>query len=166
MVQVRTASRNDSPVIVEFQVSMALETEEVALDPAVVSQGVLAVFDDHTKGCYYVAETEGAIIGSLLTTYEWSDWRNGTVLWIQSVYVLPAYRRLGTYRKLYAHIREMVNGNPALRGIRLYADKNNRTAHQVYVNLGMNPDHYRTYEWMKDSSEVMTSAEGESDQAV
>lgn len=146
---VRNAVAEDTRVIASFQLAMALETEGLMLDPEVVDKGVGAVFEVPTRGCYYVAEIEGTVIGSLLTTFEWSDWRNGTVLWIQSVYVLPQHRRKGVYRKLYRHVRETVEADPTLCGIRLYADVSNTTAHQTYRVMGMNADHYLTFEWMK-----------------
>ena len=146
---VRQATRSDSASIVEFQLSMAWETEELKLNEPTVIKGVAAVFEDPSKGIYYVAETEGKVVGSLLTTFEWSDWRNGTVLWIQSVYVRPEYRKRSIFSKLYKHIQEKVNGNTALRGIRLYADKTNIPAHGVYEHLGMTAEHYQMFEWMK-----------------
>jgi len=105
--------------------------------------------NDPHKGQYYVAEIQGEVIGSLLTTFEWSDWRNGTVLWIQSVYVKPQFRRKGVYSNLYLHLKKEVLENPMLKGIRLYADKSNVAAHKTYRKLGMNPDHYTTFEWLK-----------------
>ncbi len=146
---VRSATVEDVPVIAGFQTAMASETEHIELNRETVGQGVSAVFEKPERGRYYVAESDGRVVGSLLTTYEWSDWRNGTVLWIQSVYVLPGYRRKGIYRAMYKHIRELVNADPGLFGIRLYADVSNTTAHLVYESLGMKKDHYLTFEWMK-----------------
>jgi len=146
---VRKAIIEDAHTIASFQLAMALETEQLMLDPDVVDKGVKAVFDDPALGNYYVAVINGEVIASLLTTYEWSDWRNGTVLWIQSVYVLPQHRRKGAYRNMYRHLQEMVKADSSLRGIRLYADISNITAHHTYLDLGMNADHYLTFEWMK-----------------
>ena len=146
---IRQAKESDSANIVEFQLAMAWETEQLQLDEPTVIKGVAAVFQDPAKGIYYVAETEGKVVGSLLTTFEWSDWRNGTVLWIQSVYVRPEYRKRSIFSKLYKHIQEKVNGNRDLRGIRLYADKTNISAHGVYEHLGMTAEHYQMFEWMK-----------------
>jgi len=146
---IRQAIESDSGSIVEFQLSMAWETEELKLNEPTVIKGVAAVFEDPAKGIYYVAETDGKVVGSLLTTFEWSDWRNGTVLWIQSVYVRPEYRKRSIFSKLYKHIQEKVNGNPDLRGIRLYADKTNIPAHGVYEHLGMTAEHYQMFEWIK-----------------
>ncbi len=148
---IRRANVDDLGQIVAFQRAMARETEEIDLDVQTVTRGVTAVFDDSGKGVYYVAEADGAVIGSLLTTFEWSDWRDGTILWIQSVYVLPAFRRKGVYSRLYEHIRAMVVDHPGLQGIRLYADKRNTGARQVYQKLGMTSDHYITFEWLKKS---------------
>jgi GNAT superfamily N-acetyltransferase len=146
---IRQATETDSDSIVEFQISMAWETEQLQLSEPTVIRGVAAVFQDESKGIYYVAETEGKVVGSLLTTFEWSDWRNGTVLWIQSVYVRPEYRKRSIFSRLYKHIQEKVASNPDLRGIRLYADKSNTAAHGVYEHLGMTAEHYQMYEWMK-----------------
>jgi ribosomal protein S18 acetylase RimI-like enzyme len=146
---VREAIRNDAHLIADFQLAMASETEQLMLDPDAVEKGVFAVFDDPGKGKYYVTEMNGEVIGSLMTTYEWSDWRNGTVLWIQSVYILPRHRRKGAYRKMYRFLQEVVYADNNLRGIRLYVDKSNTPAQATYYGLGMNAEHYQTYEWMK-----------------
>ncbi len=147
---VRKAIPEDARHITDFQIAMALETEGIALDRQTVTPGVNAVFNDPNKGSYYIAEEGGRVIASLLTTFEWSDWRNGTVLWIQSVYVLPGYRGKGIYKALYRHIRTMVEQDNRLKGIRLYADKGNITAQKVYEKLEMTADHYQLYEWLKD----------------
>jgi GNAT superfamily N-acetyltransferase len=145
----RKAIKEDAGLIAAFQLAMALETEQLILDPQIVDGGVRAVFDDPNRGNYYVAEFNGEVIGSLLTTFEWSDWRNGTVLWIQSVYVLPQFRRHGVYRNMYRYLQEMVLNDNNLRGIRLYADISNTPAHLTYLKMGMNADHYQTFEWIK-----------------
>lgn len=146
---IRQATEADAASIVEFQLAMAWETESLKLDEPTVEKGVAAVFADSSKGTYYVAEASGKVLGSLLTTFEWSDWRNGTVLWIQSVYVRPEYRKQSIFSKLYKHIQQMVVNSNNLRGIRLYADKTNTSAHGVYEHLGMSAEHYQMYEWMK-----------------
>lgn len=150
---VREAKSGDLNSIVEFQLSMAKETEAVMLDRNTVEKGVAAVLKDSSKGIYYVAEADGIVIGSLLTTYEWSDWRNGTVLWIQSVYVVPEFRRKGVYSKIYKYVQNRVLESNHLKGIRLYADKKNSGAQLVYRKLGMNPDHYITFEWLKENTQ-------------
>jgi GNAT superfamily N-acetyltransferase len=146
----RSAATADIPSIVGFQIAMARETEELELDPEVVRKGVAAVCDDAARGRYYVAERDNRVVGCLLITYEWSDWRNGSVWWIQSVYVVPEYRRQGLYAGLYAHVKELANADPHVRGIRLYVDRRNARAQSVYGRLGMNGEHYQVFEWMKD----------------
>lgn len=148
-MQVRKATTKDIPSIVDFQLKMAAETEGIELHESTVLKGVSAVINDNTKGQYYVTEINNRIVASLLTTYEWSDWRNGTILWIQSVYVLKEYRRKGVYRNMYSHIKQLVLENEKLNGIRLYADKSNLPAQNTYQELGMNHDHYITFEWLK-----------------
>lgn len=148
-MKVRTATIKDLETLVDFQVAMARETEGIDLQLETVEKGVKAVLNDPAKGKYYIAEINNKVVSSLLTTFEWSDWRNGTVLWIQSVYVMPQYRRRGVYRRMYSHIKTMVLSSDNLNGIRLYADKSNLPAHKTYINLGMNQDHYITFEWLK-----------------
>ena len=149
MTIIRKANPSDAPYVVDYQIQMALETENLELTKSVVELGVGAVFNDKSKGAYYVAEIDGKVVGSLLTTYEWSDWRNGQVLWIQSVYILKEFRGQGVFKKLYAYVKEKVidKGND-FRGIRLYVDKTNDDAQKVYEKLGMENHHYEMYEWM------------------
>ena len=146
---IRTATTDDIEQLMDFQLKMAHETEGIELHHPTVLKGVTAVLNDTSKGRYYVAEIEGKVVGSLLTTFEWSDWRNGTILWIQSVYVLKEFRRKGIYRNMYSYIKQQVLENDNLNGIRLYADKSNHAAQKTYKNLGMSPDHYVTFEWLK-----------------
>jgi RimJ/RimL family protein N-acetyltransferase len=148
-LEIREARPEDAPAIVEFQLLMARETEDLELDRPTVSRGVAAVLSDPAKGAYWIAAREGRIAGSLLTTFEWSDWRNGTVLWIQSVYVLPEERGRGVYRALYERVKARVLESPDLKGIRLYVDRRNTAAQRVYERLGMSREHYETFEWLK-----------------
>src|SRR5712692_2549614 len=146
-IHYRGGRRDDANAIVDFQQAMARETEEVTLDRDVVTRGVQAVFDDPSRGRYFVAEAEGRVVASLLITYEWSDWRNGVVWWIQSVYVVPEYRQRGVYAGLYSHVKQTADAS--VKGIRLYVDRRNKPAQEVYRRLGMDGDHYLVFEWMK-----------------
>lgn len=148
-MNIRRARAEDAQQIIDFQISMALETEDVVLDLNTITPGVQAVFEDDAKGWYFVAEIEGEIAGSLLTTFEWSDWRNATILWIQSVFVAMPHRGRGVYRALYEHIQNLVNTSDAHVGIRLYVDKTNEEALKVYQKLGMDSEHYGMCEWFK-----------------
>lgn len=145
----RDANVRDAITIVDFQQAMARETEDIALHRPTVSRGVEAVFEDRNLGRYFVAEVGSNLVASLLITYEWSDWRNGFVWWIQSVYVRPEYRRRGLYAGLYAHVRKLAEANEIVKGIRLYVDKRNTSAQEVYTRMGMNGEHYQVFEWMK-----------------
>ena len=146
----RNANSAEADIIVGFQLAMALETEELILDKEICTRGVTAVFADAALGQYFVAERAGKIIASLMITYEWSDWRNGMVWWIQSVYVAPEARQQGIYAGLYDHVKAIVKADKNLRGIRLYVDERNQPAQKVYSRLGMNGEHYRVFEWMKE----------------
>jgi ribosomal protein S18 acetylase RimI-like enzyme len=146
---IRDAFLDEYTIIADFQKMMAKETENLELNDNIVKKGVKAVFENPEKGKYYVAEENGVVVASLLTTYEWSDWRNGTVLWIQSVYVMPDFRKSGVFKKMYSHIQEIVNSGNEFSGIRLYVDKTNVNAQKVYEKVGMNGEHYILFEEMK-----------------
>ena len=124
-----------------------METEGMELQNDVLTRGVMAVFNDYSKGQYYVAENQGLVVASLMITYEWSDWRNRPVWWIQSVHVASDARRLGVFRALYAHARAEALAAGA-GGLRLYVDETNTRAQAVYTSLGMNGGHYRVFEDM------------------
>ncbi|HPT13339.1 MAG TPA: GNAT family N-acetyltransferase [Bacteroidales bacterium] len=146
---IRKASHADIETIAQFQAEMAMETESLTLNPAILRQGVKAVLDDESKGTYYVFEVDNRIISSLLITYEWSDWRNSTVYWLQSVYVLKEFRRRGIFSHLYEFVKDLAVNDNGVAGIRLYVDKTNLKAQKAYENAGMNGSHYTTFEWMK-----------------
>ncbi|RLD78361.1 MAG: GNAT family N-acetyltransferase [Bacteroidetes bacterium] len=148
-MQIKRANIDNAKSIIDFQKKMAKETESIDLNPEILSKGVQAVFDDSSKGIYYVAIDNNKVIASLLTTYEWSDWRNGCVLWIQSVYVLPEYRGKGVFGKMYLHLKSMVENSNEYWGLRLYVDRTNVKAQKVYDKIGMDGEHYKMYEWFK-----------------
>ena len=148
MILIRKAVPSDSPSIIDFQLSMAWETENMKLVHEIVTKGVDAVFNDFSKGQYYVAEDDGKVIASLLITYEWSDWRNCNVWWFQSVYVVPEFRRKGVFRKMYSYIRELAVQED-IAGLRLYVETKNSKAQKTYEALGMSSEHYAFYEWMR-----------------
>lgn len=125
---------------------MALETESRRLNPQRVLKGVTALLSDPAKGTYYVAEAGGKIIGQLLITYEWSDWRNGTFWWIQSVFVTPQHRGCGVFKALHAHIEQLARRHQDVCGVRLYVDAHNTKAKEVYARLGLKATHYELWE--------------------
>ncbi len=145
-ITVRPAVPQDAPAIVRFQQNMALETEDKPLDAPTVTAGVAAVFDDPLKGFYIVAETDGAVVGSLLITYEWSDWRDATFWWIQSVYVDAAHRRRGVYTAMHGYVLDRARADAGICGVRLYVERANTGAQATYKKLGMDHSHYDLYE--------------------
>jgi GNAT superfamily N-acetyltransferase len=149
MLHVRPARPSDADTIIGFQVRMAHETEGLTLDPDTAGRGVRAVFEDPAKGEYLLAEEDGEPVGCTLVIREWSDWRNGHVLWIHSLYVVPAARRRGVFRALYEHLRGRVQRSPDLHGLRLFVEKGNRQAQRAYEAMGMSRDHYDLYEWLR-----------------
>lgn len=148
-IKIRPGLLFDIGIITDYQIKMAFETENLKLDPPTVEKGVTAVFDDPTKGKYWLAEINNEVVACLLTVPEWSDWRNGTVLWIHSLYVTPDNRKNGVFKAMYSFLKEMVITTPDLRGIRLYVDKTNLNAQRVYEAIEMSREHYDLYEWLK-----------------
>ena len=136
----------DAPVIAAFNAAMARETEALELDPVRLLAGVRAVFDDPAKGFYLVAEQDGEVIGQLMITYEWSDWRNAVFWWVQSVYVAPAARGRGVYRMLYNELLRRAQERGGVCGIRLYVEHNNEAAKRTYAKLGMSATVYEMWE--------------------
>jgi ribosomal protein S18 acetylase RimI-like enzyme len=149
MTTIRIATPKDSAAIIDFQQKMAWETEKMTLVPEIIAKGVNAVFIDPSHGQYWVAEDTGVVVASLLITYEWSDWRNKIVWWIQSVYVLPAFRRKGIFRSMYIRIQYEAD-KQSVAGLRLYVETNNSRAQKTYEALGMTGKHYSMFEWMKE----------------
>jgi GNAT superfamily N-acetyltransferase len=145
-MEIRLALERDIEAMVGFNQAMAFETEGKHLDAAVLTSGVGAVFRDDQKGFYVVAEDEGRIIGGLMVTSEWSDWRDSWFWWIQSVYILPDYRGRGIYRLLYEFVRKRARERGDVCGFRLYVEKENVSAQRVYEKLGMEISHYLMYE--------------------
>jgi len=145
----RKASPSDAPSIVDFQMRMARETERLELDRSTVEHGVHSVFEQPHRGTYHVCEVDGRVVGSLMIITEWSDWRNGEVWWIHSVFIEPEFRGRGLFAGMYEYIKQAVQAEPKLRGLRLYVDRSNTSAQAVYQKLGMNGEHYRLFEWMK-----------------
>ena len=147
-ITIRQATINDADIIIRFQQKMAMETEGISLDDNTIDCGVKSVFENPSRGRYYVAEAGGKLVASLMITTEWSDWRNSDIWWFQSVYVIPEARRKGIFRAMYEFIkaRAISEGIP---GLRLYVEKENRRAQDTYTKLGMDGVHYQMFEWMK-----------------
>jgi GNAT superfamily N-acetyltransferase len=144
---IREGLQQDAQVIAEFNTAMAWETEHKRLDPPTVLAGVRQVFTRPGLGRYFVAVSDqGEVIGQLMLTYEWSDWRNGVFWWIQSVYVRPDWRRTGVFRSLYRHVYKLAREGGEACGIRLYVEQANERAMATYRELGMVPGGYEVYE--------------------
>jgi len=145
-ISVRKARTSDIVLITDFNARMALETERKKLDLNVLRRGVTAVISNPAKGTYYVAESDGEVVGQTLVTYEWSDWRNGTFWWIQSVYVPEQWRGKKVFATLYKHIEQMAQSAPAVCGLRLYVERHNARAQATYEKLGMTKTEYDLFE--------------------
>lgn len=149
MVQTHKATTKHADIIVEFQQKMAYETEKLILDKDTVTHGVNAVLSDDSKGVYFVTSFEEQIVGTMLITREWSDWRNSWVFWLQSVYIISEMRGKKVFKAMFDFMSTKVEKYDDVAGLRLYVDKNNKNAMAVYEALGMNGDHYKVFEIMK-----------------
>lgn len=138
---IRRAKPADAPVVVEFNRLLAEESEGKNLDLKVLTPGVAAALADERKALYFVAEEEGTILGQTMITFEWSDWRNGWIWWIQSVYVRPEARRRGVFKALYEHVVQSAR-TAGVVGLRLYVERENHVARKTYDRLGMGPTGY------------------------
>lgn len=149
VVSIRKSTAKDIDIIAGFQQRLALETENFNLDLSTVKKGMQAMLDDPSKGTYFIAEINGEIAGCHSITYEWSDWRNGMVWWLQSVYVVEKHRKNGVFKAMFDNLKNLIAADPALAGLRLYVDKSNDRAKKVYEAMGMNGEHYSVFELMK-----------------
>jgi GNAT superfamily N-acetyltransferase len=145
-LKIRKAVASDAPVIAAFNLLLAEESEGRRLDEATAQAGVVGMLQDPSKGLYYLAEAEGAIVGQVMITYEWSDWRNGTIWWIQSVYVKPEFRRAGVFRTLFNYLRTLAQARKDVCSLRLYVHTENTPAHESYIRLGMSLTQYEVFE--------------------
>ncbi len=146
-LRIRRANTSDAATIAAFNAAMARETEHLELDPVRLLAGVEAVLADEAKGFYVVAESgTGRVVGQLMITFEWSDWRNGVFWWIQSVYVDQPARGAGVYKRLYEHIRSAATAAGNVCGLRLYVERDNSRAQEVYRRQGMQATAYQMFE--------------------
>jgi ribosomal protein S18 acetylase RimI-like enzyme len=145
-IKIRVAEKSDLASLVTFNQLMAWETEQKTLDESILCKGVAALIADHNKGFYLVAEQDKKVLGSLMVTSEWSDWRNGVFWWVQSVYISPDFRRQGVYAQLYAEVKILAEQQQNICGFRLYVEKENLIAQKTYESLGMEQSHYLMYE--------------------
>lgn len=145
-IPIRRARPSDAATVARFNSAMGMETEGIVLDKRRLQRGVKAVLRDRTKGFYLVAEINRKVVGQMMITCEWSDWRSGFFWWIQSVYVLPSYRGRGVYRALHEHAVRLAKIRKDICGIRLYVDRYNRRAQKVYRKLGMKKARYVMFE--------------------
>jgi GNAT superfamily N-acetyltransferase len=145
-MKIRKARLTEALVIADFNTRLAWETEQLKLDAKTILRGVRAALKDSTKGTYFVAEHDGAVVGQLLITLEWSDWRNGNFWWIQSVYVAAAHRQSGVFRALFHHVQKLARARRDVCGLRLYVEQHNDRAQRAYAKLGMAKTHYEVFE--------------------
>ena len=134
---IRAATVGDLSTIVDFNTRLAEETEHFLLDREILQAGVSAVLADASRGHYDLASSGGMIVGQMMHTREWSDWRNGDIWWLQSVYVHPDHRRCGVFRALYEHLTAQAAADPSVVGLRLYVEAENRSAQTTYQHMGM-----------------------------
>jgi GNAT superfamily N-acetyltransferase len=145
---VRLAGPDDWETVADFNIRLARETEGKQLVPDTVFAGVKALLADPRHGRYFVACLDRKIIGQMMHTREWSDWRNGEIWWLQSVYVHPDHRQAGVFRALFRHLEQLAEQSPDVVGLRLYVEENNTRAQAVYKSFGLSAAGYTVLERM------------------
>ncbi len=145
-IYIRAATPEDWEIVVDFNFRLAQETESKTLNLEATRTGVKTLLADSSKGRYFVACLAERIVGQAMHTWEWSDWRNGEIWWLQSVYVHPDYRRQGVFRLLYQHLLQKAEADPNVVGLRLYVENDNARAQQTYQRLGMRQTGYSVME--------------------
>ena len=136
-IEIRPAESRDIDVIAANNAALALETEHRGLAAETVRAGVAAALADPSHGRYLVAEAAGRVVGQIMHTFEWSDWRNGCFWWIQSVYVAPDARGQGVFGRLFQHLRTIARADPGVCGLRLYVERGNTRAQRTYRGCGL-----------------------------
>ena len=144
-IKIREASINDITILVKNNQALARETENIQLHRETILNGVSNSLK--REDCYYfVAELNGEVVGQTMITYEWSDWRNGVIWWIQSVYVQAEHRKKGVFRSLFKHIEHLAKNHYDVKALRLYVMGNNLSGKNTYKSLGMQDSGYIVYE--------------------
>jgi ribosomal protein S18 acetylase RimI-like enzyme len=143
---IRPATRDDIEIIVEYNRRLAFESEQKTLPVETLRLGVEALLADSRRGRYFLACVDGQVVGQVMLTTEWSDWRNGDFWWIQSVYVHTDYRRRGIFKALQSHVEELARKTPGVVGLRLYVEHSNAIARQTYERAGLTPTGYLVLE--------------------
>lgn len=144
-IRIREALKKDIAILVQNNQALALETEDLRLNEEVLKAGIEQALK--RQEChYFVGEISGKVVGQTMITYEWSDWRNGIIWWIQSVYVLPQYRKQGVFKSLFWHLENLMRNHDQVKALRLYVMQNNNTGQRTYQSLGMNDSGYIVFE--------------------
>lgn len=143
---IRDARPDDHSLIVDFNDRLATESEGKSLDQAVLTRGVERALNSPEMCRYFMAEVNGEVVGQTMITLELTDWRDGVLWWLQSVYVRPEFRKLGVFKALFQHIARLAQESPDVRGLRLYVEQGNSRAQRVYEQMGMHPAGYLVYE--------------------
>ena len=145
---IRLAEPRDLESLVTFNMALAWETEGRQLERTLLQAGVESILADSAKGFYVVMEHRptGRMIGQLLITFEWSDWRNAVFWWLQSVYVQKEWRRHGVFKTLYDYVLQEAERQGNVAGIRLYVEQDNAIAQGVYAHVGLSASPYKVFE--------------------
>lgn len=142
----RDAHLDDLEMIIEFNIRLAIDSGDKVPQRDTLRRGVRRALESPELCRYFVAEQGERLIGQIMITYEWSDWRDGMIWWLQSVYVDREHRGRGVFRALLEHVRALAQEGSRAKCIRLYVLDTNTRAQEVYRRCGMSHGGYLVYE--------------------
>jgi GNAT superfamily N-acetyltransferase len=150
--------------IINMICTMALETEGKNLDQSRVKESVKKLIDMPSYGHYVmiVDNIKKIFCGMNMVTYEYNFNFDKTILWLQSVFIAEDYRMKGLFRKLLAANENFVKGKENFKPIiKLYMEKNNYKAEQVYDKLGFINTNEVLYELDYDFDDISSLKNGQ-----
>ena len=89
--------------------------------------------------CYFV-ECDGQIAGYMLLSYMFSHECGGMAMWLEELYIRPAFQRRGIGHACFSYIKEHIE--PHVQRIRLEIEPDNDGALRLYKAMGYEPLSY------------------------
>jgi GNAT superfamily N-acetyltransferase len=125
-------------LVIDMVINLAVETENKKLDRELIYQSVLELVNTPNFGFYQLSFSGETICGMNLVTYEYNIKLSKKVIWLQTVYVDKQFRSKGVFKGLLGKLCEITRNTDEnfYNRLKLYMEKDNQTAHQVYLKSG------------------------------